>query len=190
MTKDPLQHRVGVWRSVGELKLKDAWPEGLFSLVIGAGGAALMISGTTAAQRSTAVGDVLILAGALLAVVFTALALVVSLPSASYLRMLHDTPDGGMARFLDPFLIAVGTQIALLVLAIGYQLAATSVVKWIEHAVFGLIGFLFIFGVLDVAALARQLVRHGILRAEDAALSAEEAQAEAGPVRHLPGRRS
>jgi hypothetical protein len=61
-----------------------------------------------------------------------------------------------MVRFLDPFLVAVGTQVAIIVLAVGYQLAAGSVTKWIEHAMFGLIGFLFIFGVLDVAALARQ----------------------------------
>lgn len=180
--------RVGVWRAVGELKLKDAWFQGLFALVFGIGGCALIIGGTTLAQRATAVGDALILAGALLAVVFAALAIVVSLPSDSYLRMLRNTPDGGMLRFLEPFLVAVGTQIAIILLAIGYQLAASSVPKWIEHVAFGVLGFLFIFGVLDIAVLARQLVRHGILRAEDAALE-PEGSSEPGPVRRLPERR-
>jgi hypothetical protein len=189
MTDNGLDRRIGIWHAVGEFKIKDAmWPEGLCALVIGVGGSALIIGATTPTGRSSAVGDVLILAGALLAVVFAALALVVSLPSPSYLRMLRDTPGGGMGRFLDPFLVAVGTQIAIILLAIAYQLAAASVVKWIEHAAFGLLGFLFIFGILDIAALARQLVRHGVLRAEDAALSHDE-QSESQPVRRLPDRR-
>jgi hypothetical protein len=188
MSQGDLPRKIGVWRALGELKLKDVWLQAVFALVVGAGGAALMISDTTPIQRGSMVGNVLVLAGALLAVVFASLALVVSLPSASYLRMLRDTPGGGTLRFLDPFLIAVGNQIAIILLAVAYQLAAASIPKWIEHAAFGLLGFLFLFGVCDIAALARQLVRHGILRAEDAALSTEEHQGGTGPVRRLPGR--
>src|SRR5262249_43361197 len=151
------------------------------------GGAALMIGSTTVADRSGAVGDVLVLGGAFLAVVFTALAILVSLPSNSYLRMLSETPEGGMRRFLDPFLIAVGTQVSIILLAVAYQLAAASVTKWVEHVGFGLIAFLFVFGVLDIASLARQLVRHGIYRAAVAELDGNGE--EPGKVRRLPDRR-
>jgi hypothetical protein len=171
MSGDDLARPVGIWRALGDFKLKDAvWPEGLFAVVIGAGGSALAIGATTPAERADVMGNVLALAGAFLAVVFTALAIVVSLPSASYLRMLGQTPEGGMRRFLDPFLVAVGTQIAIILLAVAYRLVSGDVTKWIEHVSFGVVGFLFVFGVLDLAALARQLVQHGILRAADAAV--------------------
>jgi hypothetical protein len=195
MANDDLTRPVGVWRALGEFKLKDAmWPEGLFALVIGGGGSALVIGVTKLAERVGVIGDVLVLAGAFLAVVFTALAIVVSLPSTSYLRMLGETPEGGMRRFLDPFLVAVGTQLAVVFLAVAYRLVAGDVASWVEHVGFGLVGFLFVFGLLDIAALARQLVRHGILRAADAALEPNERERDhgvggGGTVRPLPGRR-
>jgi len=170
MSPDADLPKIGVWRAVGEFKFKELfWPEGLCALVIGVGGSIPIIATTKVVDRAAAAGDLLILSGAFLAVVFTALAILVSLPSSSYLRLLGATSDGGMRRFLDPFLIAVGTQIAIVLLALTYRLVGADLPRWIEHASFGLISFLFIFGLLDIAALARQLVRHGLNRAEDAA---------------------
>ena len=42
-----------------------------------------------------------------------------------------------MRRFLDPFLVAVGTQIAIILLAVAYRLVSGDVAKWIEHVSFG-----------------------------------------------------
>ena len=188
MSED-LQRRVGVWRALGDFKLSEAvWPEGALALVLGVGGAIVVIANTTPAERSTAVGSVIVLGGAFLAVVFAALAIVVAIPSDSYLRTLDQTPGGGVRRFLDPFLIAVGTQITLILLAVGYQLLASHVDKRIEHVAFGAVGFLFVFGVLDLAALARALVRHGIMRAANTRLDDDATQS--GSVRQLPDRRS
>lgn len=174
-----LQRPVGVWRAVGEVKLRDLlWPEGLLAVAIGGGGTVLAIGSTTPTARGSEVGDVLVLAGALLAVVFTALAIVVSLPSSSYLRMLAKTPGGGMRHFLDPFLVAIGTQISLVLLSVAYGLLASAVSSVIEHLAFGAISVLFVFGVLDIAALGRQLVRHGIFRAADAVLDEADGQTE------------
>jgi hypothetical protein len=187
-----LQHdtKVGVWRALGEFKLREAiWPEGLLAIVIGVGGATAALHVTKLPERLSIAGDLLFLSGALLAVVFAALAIVVSLDSPSYLLMLHDTPEGGMRRFLDPFLVAVGTQIAVVFLGLGYRLLAASLGTWPERAMFAVLGFLFVFGLLDIAALARQLVRHGILRAADAALTgAEKGQQRGGAVRNLTNR--
>lgn len=189
---DGLKRPVGVWRAVlalGDYRLKEAlWPEATLALIIGAGGSALIVRGTEVPARVDLMGEVLTLAGAFLAVVFTALAIVVSLPSTRYLRLLGETENGGMRRFLDPFLVAVGVQISLILLTIAYRFAARPVVAWIEHVAFYAIGALFVFGVLDLAGLARQLVRHGVLRAADAALE-DEAREQRARVRQLPDRR-
>jgi hypothetical protein len=189
---DDFDKKIGVWRAVarlGDYKLKEAvWPEAVLAVVIGGGGAALAVRGTDLKDRLDVMGDVLPLAGAFLAVVFAALAIVVSLPATSYLRMLQQTPEGGMRRFLDPFLVAVGVQVLLLLLVLGYRLFADSVSWLIEHGAFYFIGFLFVFGLLDIVNLARQLVRHGILRAVDASIEDDEDQT-GGRVRRLPERR-
>ena len=188
-----LRRPVGVWRAVaalGDYKLKDAlWPEVVFAIAVGAGGPALIVRGTSVVERVGLMGDVLALAGAFLAVVFAALAIVVSLPSTSYLRLLGETENGGMRKFLDPFLVAVGTQIGLILLALAYRFGAEPVPGWIEHVAFYVIGTLFVFGLLDLAGLARQLVRHGVLRAAEAAMDGRGAETD-GRVRQLPDRRA
>lgn len=190
MSRDSVTEPVGIWRAIGEFKLKEAvWPEGVVALALGGGGAAIVIGLTKPGARADAMSDVLVLAGAFLAVIFTALAIVVSLPSNRYLRMLDETPDGGIRRFLDPFLVGVGTQLAIVLLAVAYRLVSADVAKWIEHVAFGLVGFLFVFGVLDIAALARQLVRHGLLRAAEAGLPEDE-PGDGGTVRRLPERQA
>ncbi len=184
--------RVGVWRAVGRLggyTVRDLlWPEGILGALIGVGGSAVLVRATALADRVAAMDKVLTMAGALLAVVFTALALVVSIPSMDYIRKLAETKDGGMIRFLDPFLVAVGTQVALVLGAFGYSLAAGHVSYEIEHAAFYVLGFLFVFGVLDVVALARSLVRHGINRGK-AALSTPSSADQGADVRRLDEQR-
>jgi hypothetical protein len=185
--------QVGVWRAFGALgqyRLVDAiWPEIVLALVIGAGGAALAIQGTDTATRVEVAAEVLTLAGVLLAVTFAALAFVVAIPSGGYLRLLGETNNGGMQKFLDPFLVAVGAQVGLILLAIGYRLFADSVPSPVDHVAFGALGLLMVFAILDIAALARQLVLHGVLRAREAVIEAEETEDSGGAVKRLPERR-
>jgi hypothetical protein len=182
-------NRVGAWHALGEFKLREAvWPEGAIALVVGGGTALYVVRSTTEAARIGIADDLLALGVGLLAVVFTALAIVVSLPSTGYLRMLAETPEGGMRRFLDPFLVAVGTQILIVLLSLAYKLLAGEVRDLFEAITFVVLGFLIVFGVLDIAALARQLVRHGMLRAADAVL--EDRTEGREQVRRLPERRA
>jgi len=186
-----MKPKVGVWRAVarlGDLKVHELlWPESVLGVVLGVGGAIVTTRGTTLDDRLGVMGDVLTLSGALLAVVFTALALVVSIPSAGYIREMARVSNGGMVRFLDPFLIAVGTQTAVVLLAFGYKLSAAHVSAPIEHAAFYVAGFLMVFGLLDVVALARSLVRHGLNRATQALNDSEDNSTAA--VRHIDERR-
>lgn len=185
--------KVGVWRAfraLGQYRFVDAvWPGAAFALALGVGGAALAIQNTQTATRVEVATEVLALAGVLLAVTFAALAFVVAIPSGGYLRLLGEASDGGMQKLLDPFLVAVGAQIALILTTIGYRIFADSAGRPVEHVAFGLLGFLVVFTVLDIAALARQLVFHGILRAREAVLEAEETEEPGGSMKRLPGRR-
>ena len=183
--------RVGVWRAVGRLGSYTVrelfWPEAVFGVIIGVGGSVAIIRGTKLTDRIQSVGDVLTLGGALLAVIFTALALVVSIPSTDYIRKMADTLNGGILRFLDPFMVAVGTQVAVLLFGFGYRLAAAHVPWKVEHAAFSVLAFLVVFGLLDVVALARSLVRHGVNRGVEA-LSNSDTQDPAN-LRRLDDRR-
>lgn len=185
-----MTQKVGIWRAVGRLgdyKFRElVWPEVTFGLALGAGGTVALLRSTSIDDRIHAMGDVLALAGALLAVVFTALALVVSIPSTAYVRKMAQTPEGGMMRFLDPFLVAVGTQTTIVVLALVYRLGAKHVPPAVEHGAFYVAGFLVVFGLLDVVALARSLVRHGLNRAMEAL---DEPQEGSAPVHQLGDRR-
>lgn len=184
--------KIGAWRAawrLSDLSLKRLlWPEGLPALVLGGGGAVLLVSASNAAERSHQMNSVVQLSAALLAVVFTALALMVALPSGRYLQALQrDDPDSdGMQRFLEPFLLTLGVEVAVLLLAISYPLAVGSVSAPVEHAAFYVLGFLVVYGLLDVVALARSVVRHGIGRAKE---SVREAERE-GTVARLDDRRS
>lgn len=182
--------KVGVWRAVGRLgsyTIREClWPEGVFGLAIGVGGSVAIVHGTQLTDRVDAVGEVIALGGALLAVVFTALALVVSIPSTDYIRKMAETPGGGVLRFLDPFLVAVGTQTAVLLVGFGYKLSAEHVSWQVEHGVFYVLSFLVVFGLLDVVALARSLVRHGVNRGVEALNKSGQDGAD---IRHLDERR-
>lgn len=184
--------KVGIWRAVlglGNARVKHLlWPEGLPGLLLGGGGAFLVVRATSLSTRVVATGNLVVLAGALLAISFTALAIVVSLPSSHYLRAMA-RGKRGIQAFLDPFLVAVGTQLGLILLALGYQLFAAHVARPIEHVAFYALGFLLVFGLLDIGALARSLVRHGILRSWAAADELDDEQ-PVGDVHHLRGRRA
>ena len=187
-----LTPKVGVWRSVaglGDYKARNLlWPEGGPAVVIGGGGAYALATTTGVQDRMDLMPTILQLTVAFLAVVFTALAIMVALPSGRDLSALQkdDENSDGMARFLSPFLVAVGTQIAVLLIAVPYGLVASQVPVAVERSAFCVLGLLFVYGLLDIAGLARALVKHGVLRARNAVREFDEEQ----KVHSLKQRRS
>jgi small-conductance mechanosensitive channel len=185
--------KIGIWRAVGGLanyRLIDVlWPEGIPALLIGGGGSVLVVRATKITARAAAVASLVGLSAALLAVVFAALAILVALPASRYLTALAATkPDespGGFQRFLNPYLLAVGTQVSILLLAIAYGLVASRLPAHVEHAVFYVVSFLFVYGLLDIAGLARSLVRHGVFRSTEGSSDATGSS----DVHHLSDRR-
>jgi hypothetical protein len=193
MSVDP-ELNVGFWRALagfGTARLVDIlWPEGLPAILLGGGGAFLAVRATAVSTRASLAFTGALLAGALIAVSFASLAILVALPSSRYMRALAETTAGGMRVFLDPFLLAIGLQTGTVLLAFGYSLFAGHVARPIEHARFYVLGFLFVYILLDIGALARALVRHGVLRARDAVYEHEEQQlSDGGEVHALHGHR-
>jgi hypothetical protein len=167
------RREVGFWPLLADQSLRETFgsPEFLAAVVLGGGGAALMAATTTVDARIAVSGDVLLIAAALLGIVFAALALVVSLFSDSYLRLLNSAPGGGIRVFLAPFMIALGLQVGALLGAVTYRAAASLMPGWAEAAGFVLLALVFVWAVLDVVALARSVLLHALNRTRQAELN-------------------
>jgi len=151
-----------LWRSsLGSL----LWPEGTAALVIGVGGGIALHHWVTVKDRVTIVGDSLVLVGALLGVVFAAFALLVALFSDEYVTLL-DKAVGGIGAFLRPFILAIGLQVTTLLLSVTYVAIAKRVPPVAEFTLFLVWGFLFLYVLTDVVALTRNVLMHGLARAE------------------------
>lgn len=142
----------------------------------------LLVNATALRDRQAVAGDLLVVIGPLLGIVFAALALVVSFMSDRYLMLLHEHPEGGLRKFLAPFMVAVGLHVGTLILAVGYRAASGHLpaeAPLLEQALFVALTFLFVWAVLDVVALARNVMAHAFTRAR----AEQVAQSD---VRRLP----
>jgi MFS family permease len=160
-----VRREFGFWRSLGRMRLSDLMtPEIVSGVIIGAGLAAALDGVTSRTARESVAGDYLALTAALLGVVFAGFALIIALMSDDYLRWL-DGNDNGVAGFLSPFMVSVGLQIATLIGAVVYRAIADQLPRAAEHWFFGVISVLFFTAALDVIALARSVLMHGVARA-------------------------
>jgi hypothetical protein len=136
------------------------------SLIIGLGGGIALLSQVGVAERVAIAADFLSVVGPLLGVVFAAFALVIALFSDEYIRVLSENSEG-IAAFLRPFLVAIGVQVGTILLAVAYRAAASSVPSKVEVTIWLAVCFLFVFALLDVVALGRNVLLHGVTRAKE-----------------------
>lgn len=129
-------------------------------------------------------GDFQTLSGALVGVVFAAFALVVGLMSDRYVLWLSRGPDG-VRGFLGPFLVSVGVQVSSLLLDVIYRALGRALPSPYEPVLFGAAAVLFAYAALDVVALAKTVLAHGVTRAEAAEIA--ELEQQVGKVRRPPG---
>lgn len=168
---------VGFWKSLSKLRLGELWPEGLLAAAISAGiSVGLLWRGDEAARYVTS-GDYLLISGALVGVVIAGFALVVSLMSDKYAVWLDGQGDGVRA-FLQPFMVGVGLQIGALLAAVVYRALASLLPRHAEEAGFIIASFLFCYAALDVVALGRNVMAHGLTKAEAATIAALEERVE------------
>lgn len=157
---------VSFLRSVGRTPIGTLlWPEGTVALVLGGGGGTALLAALSVEERTTVVGDGLTILSVLLGVVFTAFALLIALLSDNYVRLLQKV-DGGIIVFLRPFMIAVGCQVTAIVVSMAYRATAGDLDSRIEVGLFLAWAVLFTFVISDVVALTRNVMLHGLTRAE------------------------
>lgn len=180
-----MRQEFGFWRSLRKLRGEDILSvELLVALVLGVAGGLVLLDQTSLEGRLEVTSDFLIVIGPLLGVVVAAFALVVSLLSDTYMRALNEHPDG-VSAFLRPFLVAIGIQVATLLLVVAYRAGSSHISSPAEGASFVILSFMFVYAVADVVALARGLFAHGVTRAEE--LRVRDLEEEARVLRH-PGR--
>jgi hypothetical protein len=139
--------------------------EGWFALLIGVGGGLVLVHVTATADRISIAGDFLSLISAFIGVVLAAFALVVAFLSDSYTIQLQKNPKGVRA-FFAPFMINIGVDVGLLIGTVAYRASAAHVPDKIEKTFFIIIATLFIYAALNITALARAVMAHGVTRAE------------------------
>lgn len=120
-------------------------------------------------QRVAIAGSLLVVVAALVAVVFTTLALTISLFSDSYLRTMSET-RGGVMSYLRPFVLAIGVQVGAVISTVWYLAAAMKLTPAWEGIFFGLAVGLGLWSLLFLVALMRIVVSHALLRAVQSAV--------------------
>lgn len=167
------RREVGFWRAVGQLRLTDIVTVEFWSaLAVGGGFSLWLISAGTTEIRGGIATNYLVVIAALLGIVFAGLALVVSLLSSDYLRLLQSS-DSGILGFFRPFVIAIGLQI-LAILTTVFYVAVTQILRAdpenlfldIEPWLFGTISVLFVGSCLELVVLTRSVLLHAKLRAQ------------------------
>lgn len=160
-----LRREFGFWGSLGRMRLSDlATTEVGAGALIGVGLAVALDNVATQPARIAVAGDYLPIAGALLGIVFAGFALVIALMSDEYIRWLEDT-DSGVTGFLSPFMVSVGFLVATLIGTVVYRAIAIQLPRTAEMWFFGIVSVLFFTATLDIVALARSVMFHGVARA-------------------------
>jgi len=168
-----LRSQVSLWRLIGNLQVKDlVWPNLVIALAVGGGGAYGLSLIATVQDRTSTASDYLYVSGALVAVTFAALALVMGFMSESYVRWLN-RGDPGIVPFLAPFVVAIGLQVGTLVAVIAYRALANHLDPAVEKWSFGIVSVLVAYVLVDIVSLAKLLLAHGITRAR--AISIDDA---------------
>jgi len=140
------------------------WPEGFGAVVLGLGGASLLVEYSDLETRLSVAADALVVLAPLLGVVLAALTLVITVSTDDYVRLLSKT-SSGVVGFYRPFIIAIGCEVWTILLLLTYRVAAAAMGEGAEAWMFRLVGFLVVFSVLDILAVGRTVLMHATTRA-------------------------
>lgn len=155
---------VGFWTAVGRLRLADLVSvESVASVLLAAGFGFLMFQFGTLGARAVVASTYVSVAAALVAIVFAGMALVASLLSDAYLRLLRAS-DSGVLGFFRPFMLAIGLQVATLVGALLYSALAALIPDGWEPWAFGVVSGFFFASCFEIVVLTRSVLMHALLR--------------------------
>jgi len=159
------RRKFGFWYILWEQnKLRLIGWEGVAALIIGTGGSIELIRIANVTARVGIASDFLLIISVLLGIVLAAFALVVGL-SESYTLQLQRRNPKGIRAFFAPFMINIGVDVGLVIGTIAYRTSADYLPHGAEKTFFVIIATLFVYAVLNVTALARSVMAHGVTRA-------------------------
>lgn len=160
-----LRSEVGFWAAVGRLRLRDLVTiESAASVALGAALGWSLFQFGDIADRERSAGLFVGVVAALVGIVFAGVALVTSLLSDSYLRLLKASDDGVLG-FLRPFMIAVGVQVSTVVGAVLYSALGRVIPSEAEPWLFGVLSVFFFASCFEIVVLTRSVFMHAQLRA-------------------------
>lgn len=137
--------------------------ESLMSVATGASLAGLLYWLGSLDDRKGAASMFVAVVAALIGIVFAGVALVTSLLSDAYLRLLAES-EPGVLGFLRPFMLAIGIQVATVLSAVFYVSLARAIPSAIEPWLFGVLAIMFSASCLEVIVLMRSVFMHALLR--------------------------
>jgi len=159
-----IRSEVGFWATVGRLKLSELFSvENISSVLLGAGLAWFLVVNASLEDRVRVAGLYLSVVAALVGIVFAGLALVASLLSEAYMALLR-SGDTGVLGFFRPFMLAIGVQVATVLLSLTYCAVAKLISQSLEPWVFGVSSALFFSSCLEIVVLTRSVLMHTLLR--------------------------
>ena len=141
------------------------WPEGFWALVVGGAGGVVLTRCSTLKVRLDVAADGLVVLAPLLGVVLAALTLVIVISSDEYTRFLGKASEG-ILGFYRPFIIAIGLEIWTILTIIGYRAVAQELPSIWERLVFCAMCILIVFTLLDILAIARNVLMHALTRSK------------------------
>lgn len=176
-----LRRQVGAVTAIRQTGMRRLlWPEGVIALLLGGGGAATLIGIGSVSDTVQIAGSLLTVAIALIAVTFAAFAIVIAFLSDHYLLLL-DRSKRGFPAFLQPFMVAVTVQSAVIIMTIGYQAFADHLPLCAQRTSFVVLSVLAIYAVVDVIAISRELSMHAVTRLRQLQLEERRKEQPAGP---------
>jgi hypothetical protein len=92
--------------------------------------------------------------------------LVVAFFSESYTMLLQSANPKGVRAFFSVFMINIGVDVGVVLATIGYRAAASYLPSFVEKIAFVVLAALFVYAVLNVVAVSRNVMAHGVTRAE------------------------
>ena len=141
------------------------FPEGVLALLMAGATTGLLCTQASVVDRVEIAASSLRIIAPLLGVVLASLTFVISFASDDYLRRLKSTKSGVIA-FYRPFVFAIGIEILTLILIIAYKAVASRTLIGVECSVFGVMCFFVAYSILNILAVARNVVMHALLRSE------------------------
>jgi hypothetical protein len=155
------------WRIV-----RDQWGwrlfhyEAIFACFIALGAGIPLAHLTNVSDRIAIAGDFLTLISAILGLLLAAFALVVAFFTESYTMLLQRYNPRGVRAFFSVFMINIGVDVGVVLLTIGYRAGANYLPSPVEKPAFVALAALFVYALLNVVAVTRNVMAHGVTRAE------------------------